>query len=234
LADEGFLVTEIVAMLPRVLEEEVMDTPEEARDYDAMDHKAVNTLFVDDFLHHWDGRSPVLDVGTGTAQIPIELARRCPQVRIVAVDLAQQMLLLADRNVAQAQLQECIRLERIDAKKMPYAENTFAAVMSNSIIHHLPQPERGFAEMHRVCQRGGLLFVRDLLRPSSWAALQELVDLYAGGANAHQRAMFAASLHAALTVEEVRDCVKQLGYSPETVQQTSDRHWTWVAYKQHL
>jgi hypothetical protein len=37
-------------MLPRVLEPEVMDTPEEARDYDAMDHSAVNRVFVADFL----------------------------------------------------------------------------------------------------------------------------------------------------------------------------------------
>jgi ubiquinone/menaquinone biosynthesis C-methylase UbiE len=141
-------------MLPRVLEAEVMDTPEEARDYDAMDHSVVNAVFVDDFLRHWDGRSPVLDVGTGTAQIPIELARRCSSVRIVAVDLAEQMLVLARHNVSRVQLQECIRLERVDAKNMPFADGTFAAVMSNSIIHHLPEPERGFSEMHRVCQRG--------------------------------------------------------------------------------
>ena len=37
-------------MLSRVLEPEVMDTPEEARDYDSMDHAAVNRLFVTDFL----------------------------------------------------------------------------------------------------------------------------------------------------------------------------------------
>ena len=37
-------------MLPRVLEPEVMDSPEEARDYDAMDHAEVNRRFVADFL----------------------------------------------------------------------------------------------------------------------------------------------------------------------------------------
>ena len=41
---------------PRVLEPEVMDTPEEARDYDAMDHAAVNRVFVADFLTAWDDR----------------------------------------------------------------------------------------------------------------------------------------------------------------------------------
>jgi hypothetical protein len=33
-----------------------MDTPEEARDYDAMDHAAVNRVFVADFLTAWDDR----------------------------------------------------------------------------------------------------------------------------------------------------------------------------------
>ena len=37
-------------MLTRVLEPEVMDTAEEAADYDSMDHAEVNRRFVDDFL----------------------------------------------------------------------------------------------------------------------------------------------------------------------------------------
>ena len=45
-------------MLPRVLEPEVMDKPEEAREYDAMDHSAVNLRFVADFLAaHGPGRN---------------------------------------------------------------------------------------------------------------------------------------------------------------------------------
>src|SRR5947207_183966 len=81
--------------LVRVLEPEVMDTPEEARDYDAMDHSAVNRLFVDDLLAA--GVVPataddqpvaeILDLGTGTALIPIELCRRCADCRVMAVDL---------------------------------------------------------------------------------------------------------------------------------------------------
>ncbi len=68
-------------MLPRVLEPEVMDSPEEARDYDAMDHAEVNRVFVADFLRFWPGSGFVLDVGTGTAQIPIELCRQFDLLR---------------------------------------------------------------------------------------------------------------------------------------------------------
>jgi hypothetical protein len=39
--------------------------------------------------------------------------------------------------------------------------------------------------------------------------------------------LFSDSLHAALTLDEVRDLVQSLGFPSETVEQTSDRHWTW-------
>ena len=63
-------------MIPRVLEPEAMETAEEVRQYDAMDHSAVNARFVQDFLaaHGPCRGGDVLDVGTGTARIPIALA----------------------------------------------------------------------------------------------------------------------------------------------------------------
>lgn len=216
-------------MLPRVLEPEVMDSAEEAQDYDAMDHTAVNRVFVADFCSKWDGKNPILDVGAGTAQIPIELCRQAPTARVTAIDLAEHMLAVARRNVAWAGLAERVCLEKVDAKRMPYADRTFAAVISNSIIHHIPEPSGVFAEMVRVVRPGGLVFVRDLLRPADETGLRQLVAAYAGDANAHQQRMFAESLHAALTLAEVQALVAGLGFDPATVQQTTDRHWTWSA-----
>ena len=43
--------------------------------------------------------------------------------------------------------------------------------------------------------------------------------------------MFADSLHAALTLDEVRALVAALGFDPAGVRQTTDRHWTWAARK---
>src|SRR5581483_2707608 len=112
-------------MLPRTLEPEVMDTPEEARDYDAMDHAAVNAAFVTDFLAQWDGRGPVLDVGTGTAQIPVHLCQRRADAVVTAVDLADHMLRLAGDNVRRARLTDRVRLQRADAKVLPFPAGAF-------------------------------------------------------------------------------------------------------------
>jgi len=126
---------------------------------------------------------------------------------------------------------DVIRLERLEAKTLPYPPGRFSAVMSNSIVHHIPEPAEALAEAVRVTAAGGLLFFRDLLRPSSDAELSRLVDLYTVGANERQRQLFAQSLRAALTIDEVAALVESLGFAAATVQATSDRHWTWTARK---
>ncbi|MBX3185934.1 MAG: class I SAM-dependent methyltransferase [Labilithrix sp.] len=231
-------------MSSRVLEPEVMDTAEEARDYDSMDHAEVNARFCDDFLAFAGSRRPepprVLDMGTGTALIPVALCARASGFVVVAIDLAEHMLALARENVRRAKLSERVLLERVDAKGTPYDDGAFGATISNSIIHHIPAPERCFEEMWRVTAKGGLLFVRDLLRPESSAKVDALVTLYGGDAPAdpaavpafeRQRALFRASLCAALTVEEVAAMVATLGIPASAVRQTSDRHWTLACEK---
>jgi ubiquinone/menaquinone biosynthesis C-methylase UbiE len=194
-----------------------------------MDHIAVNRAFVADFLAHWAGQNPILDVGTGTAQIPVELCRQASLARVVGIDLAGHMLDLGRQNVLRAGLQDRLQLEQVDAKQMPYPAASFGAVISNSIVHHIPEPRLVLAEMVRVLAPGGVFFVRDLLRPADDATVRHLVAAYAGDANAHQQQMFADSLRAALTLEEVRGLVAGFGFDPSTVQQTTDRHWTWTA-----
>ena len=228
-------------MLPRTLEPEVMDTREEAVDYDSMDHSGVNRVFVDDLLAAsqaagFEKSSPseplrILDVGTGTAQIPIELCRRPVNCDVWAIDLAVEMLLLAEQNVREAALDGRILLEQEDAKAMNYADADFDWVISNSIVHHIPEPESSLCEMLRVLRSGGFFFVRDLLRPETDAEVETIVRTYAGGENGDQQQLFRQSLHAALTVDEIRELMTSLGWSGECVSQNSDRHWTIAGVK---
>ena len=215
--------------LERVLEPEVMDTYEEARDYDSMDHQAVNALFVQDFLTAGDVGTDILDVGTGTAQIPVELCRQHENCRVIAIDMAAHMLDLARFNIEVDGFTQRIFLQQIDAKDMDFESAMFDSVISNSIIHHIPAPLSVLEESVRVTRPGGLLFFRDLMRPNSSEEVRELVQAYAGTENDHQKQMFDDSLRAALSLAEIRAMVASLGFAEETVQATSDRHWTWVA-----
>ena len=224
-------------MLPRVLEPEVMDTAQEADDYDAMDNREPNARFAADCLH-FATFARALDVGTGTALIPIAMCEQAPALRFVAVDLAEHMLARARRNVERAGLAARIELQLVDAKRLPFDDGAFDAVVSNSIVHHVPQPAHALAEMWRVARR--VLFVRDLFRPDSDAEVRRLVALHGGAPDdpspeararhARQAALLDASLRAALTIDEARAIALSIGIPPSAVTPTSDRHFT-LAYE---
>lgn len=225
-------------MLTRVLEPEVMDTAVEAADYDAMDHAVVNRACVDDLLALAPDLSATLDVGTGTGLIAIELCHRNAAARVRGIDLATEMLALGARNVVRAGLADRVTLERRDAKATGLAARSVTTLFSNSLVHHLPEPGAFFVEIARLLAPGGIAFVRDLLRPIDEEELETLVARYAavpddavGEARdraERQRALFADSLRAALTLDEVDGLARGAGMIAAPAARTSDRHFTWV------
>ena len=219
-------------MIPRVLEPEAMETAEEVRQYDAMDHSTVNSRFVSDFLaaHGPCRGGEILDVGTGTARIPIALAGADNQARVLALDLSETMLAQAEINIASAAMNSRIRTYKGDAKALldSFGAGKFEGVISNTIVHHIPDPVPALETMAGLVASGGTLMVRDLARPATADEIRRLVDTYAAGESPEARALFEASLNAALTLEEIRSLIANLGLSRDDVTMTSDRHWTWT------
>ncbi len=214
-------------LVTRVLEPEVMDTWEEAWAYDQMDHAGVNCRFVDDLLAGGPLGADVIDLGTGTALIPIELCRRIKDVRVLAVDASASMLDLANRHLEIEQLKDRIELQQADCKVMAgFAAGMADSVISNSLIHHLPEPALAIRAALRLLRPGGRLFIRDLVRPAARGEVERLVALYASHETEGSRTMFRESLLAALSLEEVRQLFGSFGLSPDDVKLTSDRHWT--------
>jgi ubiquinone/menaquinone biosynthesis C-methylase UbiE len=216
----------------RILEPELMDSAEEAEEYDRIDHSTVNERFVTDFLsvvhprHSLPGRPLVIDVGSGTARVPIVLARTWPDCVVMAVDMAGEMLRVAARNIREAGLWRRIICPEADARCLPFQTGSAPFVISNSLIHHIPDPYPVLEEMCRIATPGALLFVRDLFRPDTDGDVERLVSTYASYETPAQRALFAASLRAALTLDEISAMLERLPLKDATVVASSDRHWT--------
>src|SRR5690606_29634117 len=121
---------------------------------------------------------------------------------VLAIDLSVHMLDLAKGNIEVAGFRERILLDRGDGKQLPYADERFRAVVSNTIVHHLADPRPALSEAQRVLVPGGLILVRDLLRPATDDDVRRLVQCHAAEATPHQRQLFDDSLRAALTLEE--------------------------------
>jgi ubiquinone/menaquinone biosynthesis C-methylase UbiE len=169
-------------LVSRVLEPEVMESFEEAWAYDQMDHAAVNRKFVDDLIAGGEVKGDIVDLGTGTALIPIELCQRVPGIRVMAIDASGAMLDLANRHLEIERLKDRIFLQQADCKGLKgFASGMADTVISNSLIHHLPDPYAAVGEAVRLLRPRGRLFVRDLVRPATQGEVDRLVDLYAGG-----------------------------------------------------
>ena len=85
-------------MIDRTLEPEVMDSEEEALEYDSMDFTEVNRDFAQLAANVAPQHSFVLDLGTGTARIPIIFSQMRPDCQIRAIDLAPSMLKIAQKK----------------------------------------------------------------------------------------------------------------------------------------
>ncbi|MEG3862773.1 class I SAM-dependent methyltransferase [Microcoleus sp. herbarium12] len=212
--------------MQRVLEPEVMDSLEEAIEYDSMDFTEVNAAFAKSAAALGPVFGNVLDAGTGTARIPIALTQLRPEWKLTCIDLSANMLKVGEQNVEKAGVRSQINLELIDAKAMPYPENSFDMVISNSIIHHLPDPVPFFQEVKRVLKPNGAIFLRDLLRPLDETIKDNLVQMYAGDCNSHQKQLFGDSLQAAFTLDEVEAMLETAGLDGLRIYESSDRHWT--------
>jgi len=212
-------------MLERVLEQEIMDSEQDAHEYATFDNTIVNDEFVAHALRLAPASGVVLDVGTGPGDIAILLATRAPGLRVVAIDLGEHMLRLARANVTRAGLADRIDVERVNAKGTGRPTSSFDMVIANSLVHHMPEPIELFQELARIARPGAGLFIKDLHRPESESELRNLVETYAAGCTPYQIQSFADSLHAGLTVSEISEICTRVGWGDVTVRRCSDRHW---------
>ena len=209
--------------LERVLEPEVMDTEEDALEYDAMDHGDANGSFVDRLLE-LGAHGRMLDIGTGPGHIPLLVCDALADVSVLGIDLSRHMLALAEAHLSASPHVGRVRYRLSDAKGLDLPDASFDTVFSNTILHHIPDPLPFLKEAWRVLAPGGCLLIRDLMRPANRAELERLVELHAADATPYQRRLFADSLGAALTPAELESLARNAGIEGAEVVVDSDRH----------
>lgn len=211
----------------RVLEPELMTDPEQAQAYAAADFATVNQGFVDRLRALFPAltRGHVVDLGCGPADIPIRLCRALPDVAVTGVDGSEAMLAPGRAAVAAAGLASRIRLlcARLPGIERPAAG--YDAVVSNSLIHHLPEPAVLWHEIARIGAAGAPVLVADLHRPESVEHAREIVETYSGAEPEVLKRDFFHSLCAAFTLPEVRGQLAEAGLESFRAEMVSDRHW---------
>jgi SAM-dependent methyltransferase len=212
-------------MLPRTVEPELMNDEVQATAYANADFAAPHEAFVDRFVARFgDVDGIALDIGCGPADVVLRLARRCRRLVIDGVDGADAMLAIGRSRVAAEGFGNRVRLYRAFLPDDALPRTAVDVVTSNSILHHLHRPEVLWQTVRRAARPGTKVFVMDLMRPATAALVDEYVAAYAAGEPEVLQHDFAASLHAAFTLDEVRAQLDAAGLHELVVEATSNRH----------
>ena len=212
----------------RVPEPELMDEPVQAAAYAAANfaeaHSRIVTAF-EQFFPQIEVAGPVLDLGCGPGDIGFRFAARFPACEIFGVDGAAAMITLAQqRKTAEAVVGQRVNFIKGLLPGAPIPTLAYAAIISNSLLHHLHNPAVLWEAINRYARSGTRIYIADLYRPQSATDAQRLVDQYAAGEPEVLRRDFYHSLFAAFEPGEIEAQLAAAGLHELSVDVLTDRH----------
>lgn len=110
----------------------------------------------------------VLDLATGTADLLITVCKENPRVNSgIGIDLAEKMLEIGKRKIADKNLDSQLKLEVGDAVNIPFSDGSFDAAMIAFGIRNVEDIHRSLLEMNRVLKAGGRAIILEFSLPAN-------------------------------------------------------------------
>ena len=150
----------------------------------------------------------VLDVGTGSGLLAIELAKTRSDLFIKGIDISEEMLKLARQNAARSGFNDNIEFRQAPAEALPFPDGSFDLVASNTSLHLWTDPRKVFQEISRVTSPGGYCLVWDNLRLAVLSPFLGLIGM-AMGMNAAQCLLWMRAIRSSYTISEARAIIKE-------------------------
>jgi ubiquinone/menaquinone biosynthesis C-methylase UbiE len=214
--------------MQRVIEPELMDESSQAEAYAAADFAEAHERIVERFAFCFPGveiAGNVLDLGCGPGDISFRFAMRFPGASVTGVDGSAAMIELArQRQARETVLADRVRFIKALIPGTPLPAGPYAAIISNSLLHHLHRPAVLWETIAAYASAGTRIYVADLYRPPTTAVARQMVESYAAGEPDVLRRDFYHSLCAAFEPPEVEAQIEAAGLSELAVAVISDRH----------
>jgi ubiquinone/menaquinone biosynthesis C-methylase UbiE len=168
--------------MERVLEPaELMNDDEQARAYAEADFDEPDGNFIRQFGEHfpdYDGSGLVLDLGCGPANISLRFAQRYPNATVHGIDGSAAMLKYGRLTLSRTEqgIASRIRLIQGFIPGVELPANRYDVIISNSLLHHLPDPQALWTTIVGHSKVGARVFVVDLYRPANQELARQIVE----------------------------------------------------------
>jgi ubiquinone/menaquinone biosynthesis C-methylase UbiE len=152
----------------------------------------------------------VLDIGTGSGLLAIELAKakHC-HFDITAVDISKSMIIKARENAMFSVAKKKLSFINATAAALPFADNSFDLVISYASLHHWFEPVAVFNEIARVMNESGHVIIRDNRRVYQNPLWKVVIWFVSRFMNQRHRENWPKAILASYTIPEVRDILNK-------------------------
>ncbi len=150
-----------------------------------------------------------LEIGPGPGYLGLEWLKKTAGSRLIAVEISNDMIEIARKNVSEYNLNERAIYVQADAQSLPFENNHFDAVFSTSSLHEWSNPEKIMTEIYRVLKKEGKFFISDFRRDLSFLIRW---FLYLAAKPKKIRPGLITSLNAAYTKDEIELIIKKTDF----------------------
>jgi SAM-dependent methyltransferase len=220
----------------RIVEPELMNEDGQARAYAEADFSEPHDHFVELFAQRFPSLDSgvVLDVGCGPGDITVRIAKAFPHCQVHGVDGSAAMLSYKDMILGKSpEVSDRVHFIHgfLPGALLPLPQ--YDAIISNSILHHLHEPQVLWSAVKQYARPGAPIFIMDLLRPDSVTDAERMREQYASDEPEVLQIDFYNSLLAAFRPNEIEMQLSNAGLAHLKVEVTSDRHVVICGYGAH-
>ncbi|OGA06572.1 MAG: methyltransferase type 11 [Betaproteobacteria bacterium RIFCSPHIGHO2_12_FULL_69_13] len=149
----------------------------------------------------------VVDLGSGSGMDSFVAALHVGATgKVLGVDMTEEQLEKSERLRAAAGFAS-VSYQKGYIERVPRADGTFDAVISNGVINLAPDKQQAFNEAARLLRRGGRLAIADIVTEAQLPdGVTEKADLW------------AACIGGAMQVDQYLEAIKRAGLRLETIQ----------------
>ncbi|UCG54727.1 MAG: methyltransferase domain-containing protein [Dehalococcoidia bacterium] len=102
----------------------------------------------------------ILDVGTGPAQLLIEIKKIAPGIKLIGIDPSIDMINIAKQNLEQSEFTD-IEIKLGSAEEIPVDTETINLVVAQTSFLFWEDPRKGLSEVYRVLKPDGKILIAD-------------------------------------------------------------------------
>jgi len=154
---------------PRKPNIEGLDNPEVAKAFEKMTNILPFIMLrkkVLSKLKDFNPKGTLVDIGCGSGNLIIQIAESFPDLNLIGIDIASEILEFAKKRALDRSLGKRIEFKIGNVEKLPFSNESIDFIISTFSLHHWVNPLKGFNEIHRVLKRDGTLLIFDFRRDS--------------------------------------------------------------------